>query len=287
MSLESLKHYGQIVQEAASYTQETRRIPDPYFFYFDEIQRKLTPPGSSVPIENFIRKSTYIDILEAEAFEKIQNMVGEHQSGLIIWLSPPTNVYHDSKTTKIIIGEIQTEIDNSAVTSPTKMILNRAIILNWSLTESIQFARELTGNYYSECQLRKTPFYKPANESQIVNRLLLSRTDQMKMIESGYDIETKSESLAKIDSLGNTINVYRNDTSAFEERLYAAIKSKGLVGNFRPRCELNAFALLGGSGISTGESFDCPKCRNPIPSGRGIEVCPSCGAKKSDYKKCD
>lgn len=39
--------------------------------------------------------------------------------------------------------------------------------------------------------------------------------------------------------------------------------------------------------VSEG-SFDCPKCNGKIPSGRGIETCPHCGAKKSDYGSgCD
>ena len=35
-------------------------------------------------------------------------------------------------------------------------------------------------------------------------------------------------------------------------------------------------------------TFDCPKCKGKIPKGKGIEVCPHCGVKKSDYgSKCD
>ncbi len=30
------------------------------------------------------------------------------------------------------------------------------------------------------------------------------------------------------------------------------------------------------------ETFDCPKCEGKIPSGKGITVCPHCGAKKED-----
>lgn len=33
-------------------------------------------------------------------------------------------------------------------------------------------------------------------------------------------------------------------------------------------------------------TFPCPACGQPIPSGRGIEVCPHCKAKKSDYRVC-
>lgn len=33
--------------------------------------------------------------------------------------------------------------------------------------------------------------------------------------------------------------------------------------------------------------FECPKCNGHIPKGRGITVCPHCGARKEDYGKCD
>lgn len=36
------------------------------------------------------------------------------------------------------------------------------------------------------------------------------------------------------------------------------------------------------------EHFECPSCHRPIESGKGIEVCPHCGAKKEDYGNiCD
>jgi len=41
------------------------------------------------------------------------------------------------------------------------------------------------------------------------------------------------------------------------------------------------------------QSFKCPACGNPIPSGKGIEVCPHCNMSKEKYaqmantKRCD
>lgn len=42
------------------------------------------------------------------------------------------------------------------------------------------------------------------------------------------------------------------------------------------------------SEVVSDRHFDCPKCQGKIPAGKGIETCPHCGAKKSDYGKvCD
>lgn len=280
--LESLIHYPQIVQEAASYSHETKRIPDPYLFYFDQVQRKLTPPGSSVPVENYIRRNTPIDLMEAEAFEKIQKMVEIHNSGIILWVSPPTEVYRNSTTTKIIVGEIKTEVDQTSQ-GVTKMLLNRALVLDWDLGESIGFVQELTGKIHSEYQIRTNPFYKDLSCVQAINALLLKRTDQMRMVLTNQDIKIKSETLGDINSLGGTIQVY--GSNSFERLLYLRMKKLGISGQQKPHCELNAFSLL--AGPSSENSFPCPKCKGPIAKGQGIEVCPHCGAKKNDYKKCD
>lgn len=35
-----------------------------------------------------------------------------------------------------------------------------------------------------------------------------------------------------------------------------------------------------------GEYFECPRCQGHIPKGKGITVCPHCGARKEDYGNC-
>lgn len=56
------------------------------------------------------------------------------------------------------------------------------------------------------------------------------------------------------------------------------------------------FSVLGsGSGLSIFQDiwffaqdkyFECPKCEGKIESGKGITVCPHCGARKEDYATC-
>lgn len=61
-----------------------------------------------------------------------------------------------------------------------------------------------------------------------------------------------------------------------------------MIGQFSKRVGNFINNIVGKVTELFAKTFDCPKCHQSIPSGKGIEVCPHCGAKKSDYgSTCD
>jgi hypothetical protein len=65
---------------------------------------------------------------------------------------------------------------------------------------------------------------------------------------------------------------------------------KTTIGGFLNRVKSGAKDLLDRAGAFFGRRkyFECPRCEGKIPKGKGIETCPHCGARKSDFaSKCD
>lgn len=153
----------QAAEELASYSLETKRIPDPYYFLLDR-DGDLFSPSAQVKVKTIITTNTKVGRLEAQAFESISKWARENETGVIAWLSPPEpEIYPVSK---IIISEI--EQANGA-----KKLLNRAIVLDIDKDECLSLGQRLSGYSTNRPflthldQLRSTPLLLDNNRRWI------------------------------------------------------------------------------------------------------------------------
>ncbi len=274
MSIESLTNYSQLVQEAASYSHETRRIPDPYIFTFDKLSGKLVLPQNGSPVENYIRLETPTDYLELDGFRRIQELIPQNDNRFIIWISPPSQE-DKYQNTKIVL------IDNIAETPSEISVLNRAIILKWENEQVLDFAFQLTGFSGNTDTLRSNAFLLEADQIPLLYALLTQESGQLELIKSGKDIEIKTDTLAKVSDVIITLPYYANRQST-ERALYNSLSKTQLIGGRTPKCDLASAFTVMFEGSLLMAPFECPRCKGLIESGRGTTKCPHCGLTKEE-----
>jgi hypothetical protein len=243
-------NYPQEVEFKASVSLETNRIPDPYHYILRE--GKLFSPVTEEPVEASITRRTPVEEAEYRAFQKIQGWASSAEQGLSVWISPedPQSGY---EATKIIFSDIVYDFGFR------KLLRNRAVCLDWSLNESILFSRSLGA---SGGNLRENPVF--LQESfDIADILAPHAPRQASLIRKGEDFIIKEKLKAGL-----------------------AMGWKLPIGPFAPSCGRipgSAFGAVFADSLNLSEGyFDCPRCKGPIPSGRGITTCPHCGVRKED-----
>lgn len=251
--------YSTTVEYEASVSLETNRIPDAYHYYSKN--NLLYSPLTNRPVENSISKNSRLDLVEAEAFEKIQKWFAKKDEGVVIWISPP----HPERSvdTKIVFSDIVYD------TGFEKKLRNRAIRLGFSLKDCFAFAKRFGfPGIVSGEELAASPLFPDRlSADEFVDILEQYSRKQAQIIKGGKDFTIKETLKARI-ALG-----------------YAAP-----IGPYSPSCPPtmhSAFEQMFGNSFNIREHFDCPRCHRQIPSGRGITTCPHCGARKEDYHRCD
>ncbi len=186
------KPQAQVIEEIASYSLETKRIPDPYYFIIGK-DKKLISPQTGVFIEDSVEKDSVIGKKEFEAFEKIQRWATENESGIVIWISPPHS--ERSSDTKIIISEI-------AVEDKTKLLFNRAVLLDIDTEHCLKIANTIldedTGDVFSGEDLRRQPLFLSADQEVEWTLLLGLHPDATRacyIIQKGDDLREKEMAL--------------------------------------------------------------------------------------------
>ncbi len=186
------KPRAQVIEEIASYSLETKRIPDPYYFIIGK-DKKLISPQTGVFIEDSVEKDSVIGKEEFEAFEKIQRWATENESGMVFWISPPHP--ERSSDTKIIISEI-------AVEDKTKLPFNRAVLLDIDTTDCLKIVNTIldgdTGDVFSEEDLRRQPLFLSADQEVEWTSLIGLHPDATRafyMIQKGDDLREKEKAL--------------------------------------------------------------------------------------------
>ncbi len=185
------KPRAQVIEEIASYSLETKRIPDPYYFIIGK-DKKLISPQTGVFIEDSVEKDSVIGKKEFEAFEKIQRWATENESGIVIWISPPHS--ERSSDTKIIISEIAGE-------DKTKLLFNRAVLLDIDTEHCLKIANTIldddTGDVFSEEDLTQPLFL--SGDQKVEWALLIGlHPDAARafyMIQKGDDLREKEMAL--------------------------------------------------------------------------------------------
>lgn len=258
----------QVVEELSSYFLETRLIPDPYYFTVNAVGQ-LISPETELPIENSIEKDSPLGFLEYQGFVFLQNWAAKNEEGVAVWISPPHP--ERSELTKIIVSELFKD-------SSGKRILNYAIRLNLTTRECLELARNLPlivpFNKETVDTLRATILFLDLQGRENWLTTLSSRISQSavwRLIEGGESMLIKEQAKQEAARVIKDWIVL--------ERFFGSYPSScPPPGAFDTIFRKSNFVEL---------SFPCPKCEKPIPSGKGITVCPHCGAKKEDFEKCD
>lgn len=125
----------QFIEELASYSLETKGIPDPYYY---EVRRngELFSPSAHCRIKETVEDKTGpLGRLEYQAVLSIEEWAANNQEGSIVWVSPPyPGVYFESKIT---IYEIQHK-------NGEKRLFNRSIVFkNFNRKDCLEFAQDL------------------------------------------------------------------------------------------------------------------------------------------------
>lgn len=128
------KAQEQVAEELASYSLETKRIPDPYHFLISP-NRELLSPTAHCRVRDVVQRTHPVGELEYQALSAIEQWAKENNEGAIAWVSPPyPGIY---PTSKVIISEIELQ-------GRTKKLFNRALILDFDEKKCLKFAQDLS-----------------------------------------------------------------------------------------------------------------------------------------------
>ena len=123
----------QFAGELASFSMETNRIPDPYYYTLDK-DGDLYHPEGQTKVRNFIGRGNHVYELEYQAFTRIENWFRNTDGGSLIWVSPPSSGLYS--TSKIIISEIEGKGEQ-------KKLHNRAIVLDYDEDKCLKLAQNI------------------------------------------------------------------------------------------------------------------------------------------------
>jgi hypothetical protein len=245
-----LRPSPQKVEETASLSHETRRIPDPYIFLIKN--HKIVSPSNGVPVQKAVTRNNSTEEAEFNALLKIQDWADREKDGMVLWFSPP-GPYQDLK---IIASEITYQLGQ-------KVLFNRGIDFSVSRKTSLEIANKYTVSKFNNPEeLRSTPIFLGSQNTENWAEPLVPYTNQIRYIKTGKDLEIK------VDTLEKAVGITSRSQA----------ESAGLIGPHPDSC--SSFNKL----FSNAEkSFPCPRCHKAIPSGRGMTKCPYCGVTKEQY----
>ena len=187
----------QVIEELASYSLETKHIPDPYSFL-------ITPSGELISlvtgdqVKKIVNTDSYIGQTEMEALVGVERIISDvierddQDPGPIIWMSPEyPGAYLDLK---VVVSEIVGRGKN-------RSLFNRAIILDLNKVDTLKFAQGLTNystnkvDFTSLEDIRRTPIQlNPGlHWSYIFEELVAD--DQFQMVREGADLLAKKRAI--------------------------------------------------------------------------------------------
>lgn len=286
----------QVAEELASYSLETKRIPDPYYFSLDQ-DGDLFSPSAQLKVKRIINTTSRVGQLEAQAFDSISRWARNEESGAIAWISPPfPGVYSVSK---VIISEIE-------IANGVKRILNRAIVLDIDENECLDLGQKLSGYSTNRPflahldQLRSTAIIMDTKERSWIEVMeeIIPDQDPWDSVRRGDEMRAKQEALAEAEKIFKHYpSTYTAAVSYDDENMQRAIH--GMLGDKQGSCPVRLVSALSGQtafqifsensltigGVITSKDPDfcisCPACeaeiRCVVKTGGS---CPRCGAVK-------
>ena len=255
----------QVVEEIASYSLETKKIPDPYFFIIGD-KGKLISPMTGIPVEKSVEKISVVGRKEFEALLKIQDWSAvKTDNEVAVWISPPfKNKY---PTSKVIVSE---KVNDT-------MLFNRAILLDLDEAECLNLACQLTSlnessfTFVSHEELRGQPiFLKPPEEtswSQLLEKAIDS-PETWKLINTQQDIREKEKALTSAEVIYS--------------ELFETAGSMGIENAFEKAVLLDTFGdhAVSCPPSSTSTAFETfYKNSLHVEGGKYVKNCGKCGKK--------
>lgn len=272
-------HPSQLVENIASDSHETRRIPDPYIFLVKD--KKILTLNGEV-IEKSIRNDSSLDSMELKAFLEIQDWAENNNQGTAFWFSPPFPGKYDKG--KVVASQIY-NFDNQ------KVLFNRNIVLDVNSKTILLIANNISEKMGSDLindpeLLRQTPIFSEHNQLEVLLDEISAYTDQNQMVEEGTDIDSKTVTYSKLLVIEKTSGFLYSNTSD-SQYLYAhqIAEEEGLIGKHIGSCgqgvKLSAFEAFSEGGVQEKWSYHsgvCRVCGNSTEVGP-CSICRTCEKK--------
>lgn len=286
---------AQQIEELASLSQETHRIPDPYHYLMTPQGEILSPSALCRVKDTIDDKTSPLGQLEYQAVLATEQWAANAQEGVSVWISPPkVGIYPN---TKIIIQEIENE-------GGVKKIFNRAIVLDINEQDCMKFAWNLTSFtrnkpiFRNVDEIRATPLIFDFQKKSWVDILetLIDAPKVWDMIRNGQDKQYKKEALRQ--AAGVQKQFFSAPALSYSEDARIAVMK--MLGEKAGSCPLKpgsntAFQTIAGSALTMNISgdfiesdqygsleFECPNplCKkiNRRPKGELIPNCQHCKA---------
>src|SRR3989304_6497375 len=145
------KPQEQKAQELASYSLESRGIPDVWLWSLGPDGKLRTEDGRIIEEEEGILREGYPYSLEFQGLLQIQDLIRKKNEGFVAWISPRIPIIYPDDS-KIIVSEI-------IPSEGEKKIFNRLMLFNISPADCVRLARALGENPESPDDLRKNPIF--------------------------------------------------------------------------------------------------------------------------------
>lgn len=182
------KPKSQVIEEIASYSHETRRLPDPYTFVISG-SGELYSPEAKCSVKSVVKRDTRIGELEYLALCDVESWAKGRDSGVIVWISPPEGEIYP--TSKLIISEIERN-------ECKKTLFNRAIILDLNAQDCLRLARNLGRFQFTSAEdVRRNPVpieTKGIHWTYILGEFI-NIPEIWEMVRRGDDKKAKQETL--------------------------------------------------------------------------------------------
>lgn len=238
-------------EKEASRSLETRRIPDPYWFYLSN--QKLMSPFTLDTVENSIEKTSIIGEREHTAFQKAQKIVHENDKGFILWYSPEAKGKYP--VPKIIVSEI-------VAANREKLLFNRAVILDPKKNSVTQIANRVSGRHFADSEeIRKEVFFFNLPEGFHWTRYLeefIWAPDEFEQVRQGTDVEMKIKAMRQVEE------ILKTETRPIQ--IWAQMQNAGMIGQYPESCpltpRLTAVEFLLKHSLLVGEKKFVKNCGN-------------------------
>lgn len=184
----------QIAEELASYSLETKGIPDPYYFTVSANGELFSPTAHCRIKDKVEDKTGPLGQLEYQAVLSIEQWAASSNEGSAVWVSPPYPGFYPKS--KIIISEIEQK-------NGEKRLFNRAVRLDFDEKECLEFAQNLAqlsqNRPLLQCldQVRATPFILNTHGNSWIYILqeLIDDPALWQSIRNGEDQSAKKEAV--------------------------------------------------------------------------------------------
>lgn len=185
------EYKNQVIEEVASYRQESNHTPDFYYFDFDT-DGDLCSPITGKKIRDSIRRESYTDQAEGDVVDILDLEIKKGRTRFA-WISPPC--YGVYPNLKIVVSEVVN-------IGGRQRFLNRSFLFDFDFDRSWAFAEQMTKLIVNKPQfncledIRRSPLILDPSQDWVAH---LARAagdpDIEQFVKSGEDQISKQQAL--------------------------------------------------------------------------------------------